>query len=999
MIRFSTLGTAEITGSDGTAPEQVLAQPKRLGILAHLALARPYGPQRRDTLLALFWPELEAARARDNLRQALSFLRRSLGPDILVSHGSISVAINEEEILCDAREFDRLLDAGDRGGALALYRGNLLDGFYISGASPEFEHWLDQERTRLKRRACETARILSEEHEARSELEGAVDWARREAEIDPFDEHVLRRLLSLLDRGGNPYGAVAEYDRFARHLDAIFEDTPSAKTQALVEEVRRRWEAVEPEPSLPALENAEHIPAPESPSVDVAGPDAPDADGLDAIAPSADDSALYPPRRFRLYGRSAKIAALIALPLLLWVGVFASGRWPSSESASEDTVAVLPFRVGGADPSLGYLHEGMVDLLAARLDGSVTPRAINSRTMMSAWRRAAGNAGSLRDTEAVDLAERLGAERVLLGEVVGGPGRLILNASLRSVPEGRVLAQSSVQGPVDSLAALVDGLTVRLTLAGTGEAEHRTQSLESVPLPALEAYLRGAARYRLAEYATARTDFERALEVEPTFALAAMGVAATYRFDGAGNEPYKASAAATRLRDHLGKSDRILLDALVSPYYPMPVPYSEQIIRWEKVVHLQPGNAEAWYWLGDLLYHWGPALGLPAARERALGAFQRSVALDSSFVPSIRHLIQVFAEDGNLAMARQLYRHFEALDPVGTRPGLLGAYVEHLLENKSMAATIRSRLAHPIPSDLALVLGAAHLRGTPVSGAQADSIVRVIRSRAATAPEERLTYTMLYYVALNRGRPAEARWSAERLRLLEPGSHDHLRAQMMAALYSDGDARAAEEAARILASIADARIAAGEPPTREDNANVCTTAQWRVRHGSLHAVRKAIGWLRAAPHPSEHPYGVLERRGCADFLAGFVTMVEGDPARAVKLLVPLSQKVQDGILGAWAPAHLPNLVLAEAYERVGEPTRALEALRRRPYHGIFGMEYLSTFLIREARLAEAVGDREGAIRAYRHYLSLRPNPEPSVAREVDRARKQLKQLTRAAATH
>ena len=50
---------------------------------------------------------------------------------------------------------------------------------------------------------------------------------------------------------------------------------------------------------------------------------------------------------------------------------------------------------------------------------------------------------------------------------------------------------------------------------------------------------------------------------------------------------------------------------------------------------------------------------------------------------------------------------------------------------------------------------------------------------------------------------------------------------------------------------------------------------------------------------------------------------------------------------------------------------------------------LSYILREEGRLAALVGDREGAIKAYSHYLALRYNPEPSVKPEVDRVRAEL----------
>ena len=54
--------------------------------------------------------------------------------------------------------------------------------------------------------------------------------------------------------------------------------------------------------------------------------------------------------------------------------------------------------------------------------------------------------------------------------------------------------------------------------------------------------------------------------------------------------------------------------------------------------------------------------------------------------------------------------------------------------------------------------------------------------------------------------------------------------------------------------------------------------------------------------------------------------------------------------------------------------------------------YLSTFLYEEGRLSALTGDTAGAIRAYRHYLGLRPNPEPEVNSEVERVRGELAHL-------
>jgi DNA-binding SARP family transcriptional activator len=87
MIQFHTLGRLDLRGPDGVELRSVLQQPKRLGLLAYLAVASPRRFHRRDTLLGLFWPELDQEHARAALRRALYFLRAEHGPDVVTGRG------------------------------------------------------------------------------------------------------------------------------------------------------------------------------------------------------------------------------------------------------------------------------------------------------------------------------------------------------------------------------------------------------------------------------------------------------------------------------------------------------------------------------------------------------------------------------------------------------------------------------------------------------------------------------------------------------------------------------------------------------------------------------------------------------------------------------------------------------------------------------------------------------------------------------------------------
>src|SRR6266571_3222910 len=251
MIEFRMLGRLALTGPDGHRMRSLLGQPRRLALLAYLA-APPQGMHRRDTLLGLFWPELDQARARNALRQAIHVLRGALGPGAVTSDGDEAIGLDFDQVWCDVAAFDRTLNGGQLWEALDLYRGGLLEGFFISDA-PEFERWLETERTRFREAAARAARGLLERAEERGNLTTAVQWARRAAQLAPSDETAVRRLIAVLDRHGDRAGALEAYEVFARRLAEEYEAEPAAETKALVAAVRAR-EGAAPPVALPEVD-------------------------------------------------------------------------------------------------------------------------------------------------------------------------------------------------------------------------------------------------------------------------------------------------------------------------------------------------------------------------------------------------------------------------------------------------------------------------------------------------------------------------------------------------------------------------------------------------------------------------------------------------------------------------------------------------------------------------------------------------------------------------
>ncbi len=248
MLRLRLFGTLELVGADGRERSALLAQPKRVALLAYLAAATPRGFYRRDTLIALLWPERDQAHARLALRQALHGLRAALGDGVVVSRGDEEVGLDAQALWCDAVAFDQAVANGRLEEALDLYRGELLEGFFISGAT-EFERWLERERARRREAAVASARTLVERAEATGELAVAIDLGRRSVRLAPLDEAAVTRLIALLDRVGDRAGAARTYEEFASRLTQELEVEPSPETKALIERVRAREAPGVAEPS------------------------------------------------------------------------------------------------------------------------------------------------------------------------------------------------------------------------------------------------------------------------------------------------------------------------------------------------------------------------------------------------------------------------------------------------------------------------------------------------------------------------------------------------------------------------------------------------------------------------------------------------------------------------------------------------------------------------------------------------------------------------------
>ena len=179
-IRLTLLGQVDLSDDSGRRIQSVLSQPKRVALLAYVAMAGRGRFVRRDELTAVFWPRRNDDRARKALRDALYFLRRALGDDVLLTPGD-EVGLDWDRFECDAVELLEAVEAGDEERAREVYGGELLPGFHVSGARP-FEEWVEGVRTRLAKFTAAAGLELAEAVQPLTEPDRGHGAQRRPAQ-------------------------------------------------------------------------------------------------------------------------------------------------------------------------------------------------------------------------------------------------------------------------------------------------------------------------------------------------------------------------------------------------------------------------------------------------------------------------------------------------------------------------------------------------------------------------------------------------------------------------------------------------------------------------------------------------------------------------------------------------------------------------------------------------------------------------------------------------
>ncbi|MFN2565910.1 MAG: protein kinase [Gemmatimonadaceae bacterium] len=676
---------------------------------------------------------------------------------------------------------------------------------------------------------------------------------------------------------------------------------------------------------------------------------------------AATEPASREPRRAPLNRRTAAAIAGAGLAAVALAAVVLP-RLGGSDTLDENLVAVAPFEV--FSPEFALWREGLVDLLSRRLDGAGPLHTVPPTIVIRRWK----GRGDL--ASAVDLGRRTGARVVVVGSLVrSGRDSVRLGATLYDGAAGRAVGDVEVSESMERMDRLADSATIKL-LRELNQARPigavRSSSIESRSLPALKAFLQGEQAYRRLAFDSAVSYYERAAALDSTFILALWRAGKAFGWTANNDHPGLADQYFLRagaLNQGLAPRESLLVvgDSIDGALYTggFSVPLAERLLRIrEETVRRYPNDPAAWLELGEVRYHWGRILDVMP--QEALEAFERAITLDSAFGPAYLHLVEIAVTLGDLALARSYTTAYLKQDSSSAYvAGEVFRLVEHALRSPPAAFPEIERLARRATVETRSLV-------FEMLGLLADSAETAVRlARHGTDPDSSGARQVLARALTTRGHLREA-WPLP----ASPG----LRVELT--LFGAAPPDTAEAVFRTWLR------------DRNVRSTILALRWWTARRDTLSLARAGVLFDSLSSTSPDSAGRVWARYG-ARVAPAYIALARGDTAQAISRFRQLPQ------LGAPTPTqYLHELVTRTRLLANWAPDRStLRTIEAFVWNGSsFAWPSRTAMALDAAHIAERLGERERALRAYRNVVEVWRTADPALQPYVTEARRGLERL-------
>ena len=396
--------------------------------------------------------------------------------------------------------------------------------------------------------------------------------------------------------------------------------------------------------------------------------------GSVAATSGAAASAAHAPRHAR------RITPLTGAALLAAV-VAAGGLWWWNQDRGEPprsgkrAVAVFYFENNTGDPSLDWMRAGLTDMVVTDLSQSTEFEVLGTDRLVQILQELKRADDRVIPADVVqEVASRAGVDTVLVGAFVKAGDTIRINARLQDAQTGRVVSAERVEGAGEaSVFSLVDELARRLRQKLTSlsvvapallkppgspeEAPGRDRTLTEITTSSVEAYRHYSEGLSLRDRglnAQAIGPLERAVQIDPTFAMAFVKLAVAHHNLGHLAQRNDYAARAIGLVDRLTARERYYIEGF---YYSLrPETVARAIESYQKLLALHPEHIASRVNLGVMYFLLDR---FTEATEQYEEVVRRGVRLPAVY----NNLVNSTFVGGNLVRALEIANEFARQNP------------------------------------------------------------------------------------------------------------------------------------------------------------------------------------------------------------------------------------------------------------------------------------------------------------------------------------------------
>jgi serine/threonine protein kinase/tetratricopeptide (TPR) repeat protein len=313
------------------------------------------------------------------------------------------------------------------------------------------------------------------------------------------------------------------------------------------------------------------------------------------------------------------ILVLAVIGFVLWRVIPSRKSAPSSSASGLPTLAVLYFENKSGDPKLDNWRDGLAELIITSLQQSKYIRVISSDEIYTILKRlglAEARKYSSEDIEKIAAQTR--ATHILRGSYIKAGESFVITAGLQKAGRGESPSALRLEARDDKdIIAKVDELTrqvkegLNLTAAQiSGDIEKEAGKITTSSPEALKYYTEGRRLHNENNNDQAIAHMEKAVEIDPEFAMAYRSMAMSYSNSGHPVEARKYMNKAMELSTRLPENERLFIETNV--LY-LDEDYAREIELLERLAKTYPGSSNIAH--ASLVVAYGSAGNLDKAIE------------------------------------------------------------------------------------------------------------------------------------------------------------------------------------------------------------------------------------------------------------------------------------------------------------------------------------------------------------------------------------------------